>query len=392
MKKCLSASQKQFGDELSSAEIQTYLQKLGRKHEDWQIEQAAEAINLYQFFVKTKIKPANTEAVNSDDQWRFAANEMKNILRLKRRALATEQTYMYWLRCFYLFNRSSSPFKLDSTHVRNFLSHLAVDKKFSRSTQNQAFNALLFFFRHVLEKDIEDLNDVVRSKSRRNIPVVLTKSEVLRLFDHMDGVYRLMAKIMYGGGLRLTECLNLRIKDVGLEKGTITIFGGKGDKDRQTVLPQSLRDDLKKHIDKVRLIFENDRKNNVPGVELPFALERKYPNAGKEWIWQWLFPASSLSTDPKTGIIRRWHIYPSTLQKHLKRAAVKAGISKRVTTHTLRHSFATHLVEDGSDIRTVQELLGHSSLKTTMIYTHVAKINSLGVRSPLDSLQNTESL
>jgi len=251
---------------------------------------------------------------------------------------------------------------------------------------NQAFNAILFFFRHVLEKDIEDLQDVVRSKKRRRLPIVLTKSEINILFQNLDGIYLLMAQIIYGAGLRLRECVQLRIKDVDLDSGYINVIAGKGDKDRQTILPQRVKNDLQKHIDQIRPIYESDRKNNVPGVELPNALERKYPNAGKEWIWQWLFPAMSLSMDPKSIIIRRWHIYPSTLQKHMKKASMNGGISKRVTVHTLRHSFATHLIEDGCDIRTVQDLLGHSSLKTTMIYTHVANKNKLGVISPLDTV------
>jgi integron integrase len=216
----------------------------------------------------------------------------------------------------------------------------------------------------------------------------LTKSEIERLLKNLDGVYLLMAQIIYGGGLRLNECVQLRIKDIDLERGYITIIAGKGDKDRQTILPSSMKDELNKHIQTIHSIYESDRSNDVPGVELPNALERKYPNAGKEWIWQWLFPARSLSMDPKSKIFRRWHIFPSTIQKHIKKASMKAGIAKRATVHTLRHSFATHLIEDGCDIRTVQDLLGHTSLKTTMIYTHVANKNKLGVKSPLDSINS----
>lgn len=388
LEKCLTSCKKNFGDELSSKEIQDFLKKLSKKKEDWQVQQAAEAIRIYQFFSKSKTEYNNKEPINNDDQWRFVANEMKTMLRLKQRALTTERTYLYWLRLFYRYLNGLSPFKLDSTHVKNFLSHLAVDRNLSKSTQNQAFNALLFFFRHVLEKGIDDLHDVVRSKSRRRLPVVLTKSEIERLLKHLDGVYLLMAQIIYGGGLRLKECIQLRIKDIDLESSYITIISGKGNKDRQTILPQLVKDDLRIHIDQIRSIYEMDRRNNVPGVELPNALERKYPNAGKEWIWQWLFPARSLSMDPKSEIIRRWHLFPTTLQRYIKKASIKAGISKRVTVHTLRHSFATHLIEDGCDIRTVQELLGHSSLKTTMIYTHVANKNKLGVKSPLDTINS----
>ena len=324
--------------------------------------------------------------INSNDQWKIAADEMSKMLRLKQRRPATEKAYLYWLRQFYRFLNGLSPLKLDSTHVKNFLTYLAVERRVSKSTQNQAFNSILFFYSHVLEKEMDGLHDVIRSRRHRYLPTVLTKNEINRLLDQLDGIYRLMAQIIYGGGLRLRECTGLRIKDVDFERNVINIHAAKGDKDRQTMLPESLGDVLKKHIESIRPLYENDREQNVPGVELPNALERKYPNAGKEWIWQWVFPANHLSKDPRSGIIRRWHIYPSTLQKHIKIAATKARIAKRVTVHSLRHSFATHLLESGSDIRTVQELLGHSSVKTTMIYTHVTQKNTIGTKSPLDDM------
>jgi integron integrase len=196
----------------------------------------------------------------------------------------------------------------------------------------------------------------------------------------------MMAGVIYCGGLRLRECLNLRIKDVDLDNGLLIVIGGKGDKDRKTLLSRKLKQDLVDHIEKVRRLHHNDRQNNVPGVALPQALERKYPNAGKEWIWQWLFPSAKLSEDPRSGIVRRHHVYPSTLQKQIRQASKAARIAKRVTVHTLRHSFATHLLEDGYDIRTIQDLLGHASLKTTMIYTHVAAKNKMGVKSPFDHI------
>ncbi len=288
----------------------------------------------------------------------------------------------------YRFLNGASPFSINEKHVKNFLTYLAVERHVAPSTQNQAFNAILFLFRHVLDKDIDGLNDVVRSKKMRRLPVVLTKHEVSRLLDNMSGINLLMAQIIYGGGLRLQECVQLRIKDIDFDRNTIVIKFGKGGKDRETLLPEIVKDDLKQHIEKIKTLFEYDRKNNTPGVEMPLALERKYPNAGKEWIWQWAFPSQTLSVDPRTKIIRRHHIHPTNLQKHIRNAAIKAGINKRVTTHTLRHSFATHLLEDGHDIRTIQELLGHSSLKTTMIYTHVAMKNRLGVKSPMDSLHS----
>ena len=266
------------------------------------------------------------------------------------------------------------------------MTHLAVDGNLAASTQDQAFNALLFFYRHVLDKEVGYLGEVVRSHKRKWLPVVLTRDELSRMFNNMYGVNRLMAQVIYGGGLRLRECVGLRIKDVDFERDTLVIKFAKGKKDRETLLGESIKEDLKRHLEKIRSLYELDRKNDTPGVEMPSALERKYPNAGKEWGWQWVFPSQTLSVDPRSKIVRRHHMHPSNLQKHIKSAALKAGIAKRVTTHTLRHSFATHLLEDGHDIRTIQELLGHSSLKTTMIYTHVAQKNRLGVKSPLDRL------
>jgi integron integrase len=384
--KCLTLHRKKSGDELSSKEIELFLEKLSKTKEEWQVQQAAYAIRIYQYYAKTKRSSIQFDSIDDKAQWRFVANEMKNMLRLKQRALTTERTYLSWLRQFYVFLGGRSPFNLDSTHVKNFLTHLAVDKRVSKSTQNQAFNAILFFFRYVLEKDIDDLNGVVRSRRGRRLPIVLSQIEIAKLFNQLSGIYHLMAVIIYGGGLRLRECVNLRIKDVDLDSNLITVIGAKNDKDRKTILALGIKDKLIQHIDRVKQLYEIDRLNDVPGVALPYALERKYPNAGKEWIWQWLFPAWHLSKDPRTKIIRRHHIFPSTLQKHLKRAAVSAGIPKRVSVHILRHSFASHLLENGYDIRTIQDLLGHTSLKTTMIYTHVATKNKIGVHSPFDQL------
>jgi len=292
---------------------------------------------------------------------------------------------MYWLRDFYRFLRSQSPYLLDRGHVKNFLTYLAVERNVAPSTQNQALNALLFFFRHVLEKDLGDISDAVRAKKRRRLPIVLTMEETTRLFSHLDGIHLLMAKIIYGGGLRLKECVKLRIKDIDFDRHCVRVFG-KGDKERETLLAESIKDALQSHIKAIRNLYEIDRNNDTAGVELPYALERKYPNAGKEWNWQWLFPSGGLSVDPRSGIVRRHHVHPGNLQKHLKKAVLQSGITKRVSAHTLRHSFATHLLESGYDIRTIQDLLGHASLKTTMVYTHVAAKNKMGVKSPLDLL------
>jgi integron integrase len=264
------------------------------------------------------------------------------------------------------------------------MTHLAVERKVSASTQNQAFNAILFLFRHTLDKDIDNIAEAVRAKRTRRLPVVLTRSEIDRLFQKMRGTNLLMARTIYGCGLRLAESLNLRIKDIDFEREAVTIRSGKGDKDRETVLPSSLMQDLKDHMEQVRKIFEKDREMKANGVMIPGALERKYPNAGKEWGWYWVFPSLKESVDPRTGIQRRHHIYPDNLRRAIKTAVKKAGISKRINVHTLRHSFATHLLEKGYDIRTIQDLLGHADLRTTMIYTHVMSKNRHGIISPLD--------
>jgi integron integrase len=377
---------KKPSDNFNSEEIDQFLKYLTKRKEEWQVNQATESIRIYQFYKTNKHSPETIKKEDSDSQWKAVTDEMINMLRLKQLSFKTEKTYLSWIRMFYRFLNGASPFSLDEKSVKNFLTYLAVERHVAPSTQNQAFNAVLFLFRHVLDKNIDGLSDVVRSRKMRRLPVVLTKDEVAKLFENMSGTNLLMAQIIYGGGLRLQECVQLRIKDIDFERNTIVVKSGKGDKDRETVLPETVKNDLKDHIKKIKKLFECDRQNNTPGVELPLALERKYPNAGKEWIWQWVFPSQTLSSDPRTKIIRRHHVHPTNLQKHIRRSVMKAGIFKRVTTHTLRHSFATHLLEDGHDIRTIQELLGHSSIKTTMIYTHVARKNRLGVTSPMDSL------
>ncbi|KJS33773.1 MAG: hypothetical protein VR64_00360 [Desulfatitalea sp. BRH_c12] len=312
---------------------------------------------------------------------------MTRMLRLKQRSYRTEQTYMKWLRSFYVYVKPASPGELSDFHIKNFLSHLAADLNVAKATQNQAFNAILFFFRHVLEKEVGSIQSVVRAKRGQRLPTVLTQGEVKRLISFIQGTSALMVKIIYGGGLRLNECTRLRIKDLDFERSTVTVRAGKGDKDRQTLLPNNVAKELKSHLEQVRLIYEADREANVVGVHLPGALDKKYTNASKQWIWFWVFPSDRFSVDPRTNLIRRHHVSPDLIQRTIKKAAEAARIPKRVSTHTLRHSFATHLLEDGYDIRTIQMLLGHSDLQTTMIYTHVAQKNALGVRSPLDKTE-----
>lgn len=366
----------------SSDDKAAYLRQLAVDHEDWQVKQADHALRLYLHYLHMHLPHGG--AAGSEEAWRAVAEEVRRIARLRHLSLATEQTYLGWLRQFCVFVKKKPPAELCLTDVEEFLSYLAVERLVARTTQNQAFNALLFVFRHVLDKDIAQLGTVVRAGVRRRLPVVLTVQEVERVLAHLNGVYQLMAMLIYGGGLCVMECLRLRIKDVDMERGTLTVRGGKGDKDRQTLLSDRIKPALIAHMEKVRAIYEEDRQHKVPGVELPDALERKYPHAGEEWEWYWLFPAAGLSVDPRSKTVRRHHLMPAWLQRQFKAAVNKAGIAKPATIHTLRHSFATHLLEKGYDIRTVQELLGHANVQTTMIYTHVAKKNILGVRSPLD--------
>jgi integron integrase len=370
--------------EVSAEEIDTFLKHLTRFREEWQVNQASEAIQLFIYFNRREYQGQAKADLDSNTQWKAVAQDMVRMLRLKHRSLSTEKSYIGWLRSFYRFLNGKPPYALESSHVKDFMTYLAVERKVASSTQNQAFNAILFLFRHVLDKDINDIVGAIRATKKRRLPVVLSKQEVFRLFDYLNGTNLLMSQLIYGCGLRLWECLELRIKDIDFERTCVTIRAGKGDKDRETVLPESLKNNLREHLDQVRRLFERHRMDDVAGVQLPGALERKYPNAGKEWRWQWVFPSKTLSVDPRSRQIRRHHIHSSNLQKHIRGAAMKAGITKRVTVHTLRHSFATHLLEKGYDIRTIQELLGHASVQTTMIYTHVARKNKLGVKSPLD--------
>ncbi|RJR20318.1 MAG: integron integrase [Desulfobacteraceae bacterium] len=372
------------GSEFTQSQVADFLKEMAKTHEDWQVNQAKEAVDLYRYFLNRASPEDSPESKESAEAWKSLGEEMVRILRLKHRSLSTEKTYLAWVRDFYRFHKGRHPAQIESAHLKDYLSNLAVERKVSAATQHQAFNAILFFYRNVLNKEILDLNDAVRAKRVRRLPVVLTKQEVLRLLDRMEGSVRLMAELAYGCGLRVSECIRLRVKDLDFEQSCLTVRAGKGDKDRVTVLPESLKQRLREHLDSVRVLHEKDRSSGVDGVFMPDALSRKYPSAGREWIWYWVFPSRDLSIDPRTREIRRHHVHLNTLQKAVKVAAEKAGLSKRVTVHTLRHSFATHLLEKGYDIRTIQELLGHSNVQTTMIYTHVATKNRLGVRSPLD--------
>ena len=369
--------------------VGVFLEKLSCKREDWQVRQAEKAVSLYDYYRKSlplsKSDSIDRAPAEKLTDWQWAKDELVRQLRLRHRAFSTEKTYLGWVRRFGAYLDKSTK-EVSQEDLKRYLSYLAVERRVSAATQNQAFNALLFAFRYVFDQPVEGLEGTVRSHFRSRIPIVLSQKEVARILSNLSARHRLMASLIYGGGLRLRECLLLRQGDIDFDRYCNTVRDGKGGKDRQTILPENLIDDLRRHIEQVRMIHERDRRNDVAGVWLPYALERKYPHAGKEWTWFWVFPSYKLSVDPVSRITRRHHIYPTTLQKAFKQAVRKAGIIKRATIHSLRHSFATHLVESGYDIRTVQELLGHSSVQTTMIYTHVAKKNTLGVRSPMETI------
>ena len=314
-------------------------------------------------------------------------DRVRQSIRLKNYSIRTEQAYVSWVRRFILFHDKRHPRQMGSAEVERFLSHLAVERNVSASTQNQALSALLFLYREVLKKELEYPIDSIRAKRPKRLPTVMTKQEVRNVIGRMTGKNQVMAKLLYGSGLRLMECVRLRVQDLDFGQRQIIVREGKGGKDRATVLPDSLIDLLKRHLRHVKLVHEDDIADGHGGVYLPNALETKYPNAHREWIWQYVFPAAKLSMDPRGGILRRHHADPSGLQRAVKKAARSTGIEKRVSCHTFRHSFATHLLENGYDIRTVQELLGHKHVSTTMIYTHVLRRGGRGVRSPLDPIE-----
>jgi len=311
-------------------------------------------------------------------------DQTRNVLRLHHYSIRTEESYIQWIKRFIFFHNKRHPKEMGEKEISAFLTHLAVDKHVAASTQNQALSAILFLYKRVLEVELEWLDDVVRAKRPKYLPVVLTKSEVKNIFSEMTGRNALIAKLLYGTGMRLMEALRLRIQDVDFEQYQIVVRSGKGNKDRITTLPETLEIALRKQMDHVRLVHKNDLEEGFGRVYLPFALDRKYPGAGLDFGWQYFFPSINRSSDPVSGKVRRHHLHEKNIGRAIKSASRKIGINKRVSSHTLRHSFATHLLEAGYDIRTVQELLGHADVSTTMIYTHVLNKGGLGVKSPLD--------
>lgn len=312
--------------------------------------------------------------------------QMRNALRARHYSRRTEKAYCLWVVRFVRFHGLKHPAEMGGPEINRYLTYLAVKAKVSASTQNQALAALLFLYRHVICREIEDLGTVIRARKPKRLPVVLTRDEVVDILAELSGSRRLMAALMYGSGLRLMECLRLRVQDVDFGRNEIIVRDGKGGKDRVTVLPESCRQPLLDHLAEVRRVHEADLADGWGRVQLPDALVRKYPNAAVEWAWQWVFPQETRWYDPVTGEQGRHHLHETILQREVKEAVRRSGVAKHASCHTFRHSFATHLFEAGYDIRTIQELLGHKNVSTTMIYTHVLNKGGYGVRSPMDRL------
>ena len=311
-------------------------------------------------------------------------DQVRDVTRLRHLGLRTEEAYWNWIKRFILFHQKRHPRDLSSEHISQFLTHLAVDGQVAAPTQNQALNALIFLYRQVLKIELPQLEGIVRAPQKRRLPVVLTREEAEAVIARLSHSHRLIASLLYGSGLRLMEAVRLRVKDIDFARKEIVVRDGKGEQDRITMLPQSISKALEAHLDGVKGLHEQDLKAGFGEVYLPYALERKYRNAARELGWQYVFPAPSLSNDPRTGKRRRHHVLQLNVQRAVKKAVAEAGIKKHATCHSLRHSFATHVLEAGYDIRTVQELLGHKDVRTTMIYTHVLNRGGRGVRSPLD--------
>ena len=324
--------------------------------------------------------------VNLPTQAPRLLDQVRGKIRLKHYSIRTEQAYTDWIKRFILHFGKRHPRDMGAVEVEQFLTHLAVVGRVSASTQNQAKCALLFLYRDVLAVELPWLDNVEQAKTPKRLPVVLNRDEIQAILSRLDGTPWLIASLLYGTGMRIMECLRLRVQDIDFKRREILIRNGKGFKDRVTMLPVTLSATLQAHLARVRALHETDLAQGFGSVYLPFALERKYPNAAKEWLWQYVFPAAKISTDPRTQAVRRHHVLEQSVQRAVKQAARDAGLTKAATPHTFRHSFATHLLEGGYDIRTVQELLGHADVSTTMIYTHVLNKGGKGVSSPLDQL------
>lgn len=323
--------------------------------------------------------------IRSDAQRPRLLDQVRDAMRRKHYSLRTEASYIHWIKRLIYFHGKRHPRELGEAEITAFLNHLARDRRVAASTQNQALSAILLLYKEVLGRQLAWLDALERPKRPVRLPVVLTETETKALLAQLEGTKWLMASLLYGAGLRLMECLRLRVKDIDFEYRQILVRDGKGAKDRVTMLPDALVEPLRSHLVHAKALHIRDLAEGYGEVHLPFALARKYPNAGREWGWQYVFPSRKLSADPADGVIRRHHLNPDVLQRAVKEAVYRAGITKPASCHTLRHAFATHLLQNGYDIRTVQELLGHKEVSTTMIYTHVLNKGGRGVKSPLDA-------
>ncbi|MDY6856667.1 MAG: integron integrase [Thermodesulfobacteriota bacterium] len=318
--------------------------------------------------------------------WDVLNRAIRTALRTEHYALKTEKAYVQWIRRFVGYHHNKQPSHMGGPEIHQFLSHLAINERVAASTQNQALNAIVFLYNKVLKKDPGDFSDFPRARLPKRLPIVLSRQEVQALLIRMDGIEGLIAHLIYGTGMRVSEALRLRVQDLAFDRNEITVHSGKGDKDRRVPFPVSLKSEIYQHLDGRRHQYEEDRKKGMHEVELPDALARKYTHAAYEWKWQFVFATDNYSEDPRSGVRRRHHLHETRVQRAVKRAATEAEITAHVTPHTLRHCFATHLLEAGQDIRTVQELLGHADVSTTMVYTHVLNKGPMGVVSPLDTL------
>jgi integron integrase len=369
--------------------VEVFQRSLARETTPETVKEALEAVRHYWYAIDRARRGHPGETMTADREELVA--RATEILRTQHKSYRTEKSYVSWIRRFLAHTTGVSGDGLSQRHVREYLTYLAVERHVAASTQEQAFNAILFLYRNVLHQRIEGLRQTIRSRRPRTLPVVLTRGEVNNVIARLPGNYRLMAQLIYGAGLRLRECLSLRVQDFEFDSGRIVVRSGKGWKDRNAILPRAVVADLRRHLRDVRIVYDRDRANRNPGVPLPGALALKDPKGETSWNWFWVFPSQRISVDPQSGRSYRYHLHPTALQRQFTNAVRAAKITKRATVHSLRHSFATHLIEAGVDIRSVQELLGHSSLETTMIYTHVAANNKLGVESPLDTGRSAHS-
>jgi integron integrase len=385
-------------EQASSQMVFAYLSDLAKDQniKSWQVDQARHSlIVLYKHVLKINLYQSgfrNTarfkDSVGKTDELEKLHGKLIDLvvseIRTRHYSARTEEAYVGWIGRFLSFNGFKDPVALNAEHISKYLEFLATSRNVSSSTQNQALNAIVFLYTQVLKKDPGEFGDFVRAKRPSIVPTVLTRNEITKLINNLDGVYKLMAGLLWGSGLRVMECLRLRVQDIDFEARHIIVRDGKGAKDRVTMLAERYVAPLREQLKAARRLYDEDVKLKTAGVYLWDAIERKYPNAGREWIWQYVFPSERLSVDPRSRLVRRHHLDPNALQRRIKEAAFSAGIAKRVSCHTLRHSFATELLRSGADIRTVQELLGHSSVETTMIYTHVLNRPGVAAKSPAD--------